>query len=57
MTVVLEGRVRMRGQEFGPGSIIVLEPGEATDFLAVTDAKNVVVKTPGATHDKYLGTP
>lgn len=57
VTVVLEGRVLMRGEEFGPGSIIVLEPGEATDFVALTDAKNVVVKTPGATNDKYLGTP
>lgn len=57
ITLVLEGRVRMRDQEWGPGSIIVLEPAEATNFEALTDAVNVVVKTPGASNDKYLGTP
>lgn len=30
-----------------------MEPGEATDFYAVTDAENVVVKLPGANNDKY----
>jgi len=57
ITVVVQGTVKMRGQEFGPGSIIVLEPGEETDFLALTDAVNVVVKMPGASNDKYLGRP
>lgn len=57
VTLVLEGRVRMRDRDWGPGDIIVLEPGEATNFEALTDAVNVVVKTPGASNDKYLGTP
>lgn len=55
ITLVLEGRIKMRGQEWGAGDIIVLTPGEATDFEALTDAINVVVKTPGALNDKYLG--
>lgn len=55
VTLILSGRVRMCGKEWGEGDIIVLEPGEATDFLAITDAVNVVVKTPGARNDKYLG--
>ena len=55
VTLILSGRVRMCGQEWGEGDIIVLEPGEATDFVALTDAVNVVVKTPGAKNDKYLG--
>mgnify|MGYP001190389769 FL=1 len=54
VTLVLSGQVRMVGKEWGPGSIIVLSPGETTDFEALTDAVNVVVKTPGATNDKYL---
>ncbi|GAA4680013.1 hypothetical protein [Frondihabitans cladoniiphilus] len=54
VTLILSGRVRMAGGEFGAGDIIVLEPGEATDFEALTDATNVVVKTPGALGDKYL---
>jgi quercetin dioxygenase-like cupin family protein len=54
ITLILSGRVRMSGQEWGEGDIIVLEPGEASDFEAITDSVNVVVKTPGALGDKFL---
>lgn len=57
VTLILCGRVRMCGQEWGAGDIIVLEPGDVTDFEALTDVMNVVVKTPGAKDDKYLGAP
>lgn len=53
-TVVVSGRVRMGNNEYGPGDIIVIEPGESTDFEALSDAVNVVVKIPGANNDKYL---
>ena len=52
-TLILSGRVRMAGREWSDGDIIVLAPGEASDFLALTDAVNVVVKTPGALDDKF----
>ena len=55
VTLILSGRVRMCGREWGEGDIVVLAPGEATAFEALTDAVNVVVKTPGAKNDKYLG--
>jgi mannose-6-phosphate isomerase-like protein (cupin superfamily) len=55
ITLVVSGRVRMAGREWSAGDIVVLAPGEATDFEALTDAVNVVVKTPGALDDKYLG--
>ena len=55
VTLIISGRVRMMGREWTAGDIIVLEPGEATDFEALTDAMNVVVKTPSAKDDKYLG--
>lgn len=54
ITMVLSGRIRMRDKEWGAGDIIVLAPGETTDFEALTDAVNVVVKTPGSLNDKYL---
>jgi quercetin dioxygenase-like cupin family protein len=54
VTLILSGRVRMLGKEWGAGDIIVLAPGDVTDFEALTDAVNVVVKTPGALNDKYL---
>lgn len=54
ITLVLSGQVRMAGRQWGAGDIVVLAPGEVTDFEALTDAVNVVVKTPGALNDKYL---
>jgi quercetin dioxygenase-like cupin family protein len=53
VTLVLSGRVRMLGKEWTKGDIIVIAPGTATDFEALTDATNVVVKLPGALNDKY----
>lgn len=54
ITVIVSGTVRMNGVEYSEGDIIVIEPNDATDFLAVTDAVNTVVKIPGANDDKYI---
>ena len=55
LTVIISGRVRMNGIEYGKGAIIVMEPNEATDFECLEDGtQNVVVKIPGANNDKYL---
>jgi len=54
ITVIVSGEVVMNGQKHSSGDIVVVEPGEVTDFCAVTDAVNVVVKIPGAKNDKYL---
>jgi hypothetical protein len=53
LTLILDGEVEMNGARHGAGEIIRLEPGEATDFLAVTDATTVVVKLPSVIGDKY----
>ena len=55
VTVVVSGRVRIMGKILDPGDIMLLEPGEATDFLALTDAVCAVVKLPSARGDKYPG--
>jgi quercetin dioxygenase-like cupin family protein len=55
ITVITEGEVEMCGKRFSKGDIIVIEPGDSTDFRALTDAANVVVKIPGAKNDKYVG--
>lgn len=55
ITVVVSGEVVMMGQRWGAGDIILVEPGEATDFEALTDAVNVVVKLPSILGDKYQG--
>lgn len=57
ITVIVSGKVRMNGKEYSKGDIIVIEPNEVTDFEALEDTVNTVVKFPGASHDKYLGEP
>lgn len=53
-TVVVKGKIKMLDREFSEGDIVVVEPGEATDFTALTESMNVVVKIPGANNDKYI---
>ena len=55
ITVITSGSVRMNGKIYTPGTILVLEPNEASDFLALTDVTITVVKFPGAANDKYEG--
>ena len=53
-TVIISGKVKMNDRIFNVGDIVVEEPGDITDFEALTDAVNVVVKIPGVNNDKYL---
>ncbi len=57
ITVITNGQVKMNGVTYSPGAIIVIEPNQATDFLALTDVITTVVKYPGANDDKYCGSP
>jgi hypothetical protein len=54
ITVIVTGRVRMSGNEFSEGDIVIIEPGEGTDFEVLVDTVTTVVKLPGAKNDKYL---
>ena len=44
----------MLGKTYNKNDMLVISPGESTDFLAITDAITVVVKIPGASNDKYI---
>jgi quercetin dioxygenase-like cupin family protein len=55
LTLVLAGAVRMNGALYSAGDIVRIEPGESTDFEAVTDVTTVVVKVPCVAGDKYPG--
>jgi Cupin domain. len=54
LTIIVSGKVRMSGREFGAGDIVVVAPGEPTDFEALTDTTTTVVKLPSVKGDKYL---
>lgn len=53
VTVILNGQARMNDRVLSSGDIVVLEPGVATDFEALTDLITVVVKLPSVMGDKY----
>ncbi len=53
-TVVTQGMVRMNGVDYGAGTIVLVPPGESTDFTALTDACTTVLKVPSVAGDKYL---
>jgi len=54
LTLIVSGRARMMDAEWGPGDIVTIEPGENTDFTALTDVVAVVVKSPSVIGDKYV---
>ena len=54
ITLVASGRVRMNGRIFVPGDIVILQPGEPTDFQALEASLTVVVKLPSVAGDKHL---
>jgi quercetin dioxygenase-like cupin family protein len=54
ITLILSGEVEMNQIKHSGGDILVIAPGESTDFRALTDVVTVVVKVPGASDDKYL---
>ena len=47
----------MNGRVLGPGDILVLEPGDAADFVALEPTTSVVVKLPSVPGDTYLVGP
>ncbi len=53
LTVVVTGEIKIGGQLFKAGDIVVVHPGEAKDFEAVTDAALTIVKAPSVKGDKY----
>jgi hypothetical protein len=55
LTLILDGEIRMNGVGYAAGDIVRIEPGESTDFQAVTDVTTVVVKVPSVAGDKYNG--
>ena len=55
ITVIISGKVKMNGVEYEEEDVVTIEPYESTDFIALKDTLTVVVKHPGATHDKYMG--
>lgn len=54
ITLIAEGLVEMNGKQYSKGDIVLLEPGDASDFQALEDTVTFVVKIPSIKGDKYL---
>lgn len=53
-TVIVSGKVEMSGIVYKENDILIIMPGEITNFKALTDCVTVVIKIPGINNDKYL---
>lgn len=54
ITVIVQGKARMKNLVLKKGDVVKIYPGEYTDFEALEDTTTAVVKLPGALNDKYL---
>jgi hypothetical protein len=54
LTVVITGHVRMSQHRVNAGEILCIEPGEYSDFEALSDCMVVGVKFPSIPHDKII---
>jgi hypothetical protein len=55
ITVIVSGKVWMNEQIYKEDDIIVIEPFESTDFIALSNSITAVVKMPGTLNDKFYG--
>ena len=53
LTVIIQGTAEMNGQRFQEGDAILLEPGEGTDFKAISNVITAVIKIPSVKNDKF----
>lgn len=53
ITVIVSGEAEMSGQRLTAGDIVLLEPGDSSDFRALSDVITTVVKLPCVAGDKY----
>jgi quercetin dioxygenase-like cupin family protein len=54
ITVIAKGLVKMNNIEYATGDIILIEPGETSDFECLEDGTiTMVVKIPSLVNDKY----
>jgi hypothetical protein len=55
VTVVVDGKCMLGGQELSSGDIVKLEPLESASFEAITDCIVVAIKSPSMPADKVIG--
>jgi len=54
ITTIVSGIVLMNSTLYKAGDIITIEPGESTNFEALSDCVTTVIKVPCVKDDKYI---
>jgi quercetin dioxygenase-like cupin family protein len=54
ITVIISGEVEINGVKYVADDVIVIEPGESTDFRCLTDVVTCVYKSGSFKGDKHL---
>jgi quercetin dioxygenase-like cupin family protein len=54
ITVIVSGKVKMNENIYESNDIILINPNESTNFIALEDTTTCVVKIPSVQNDKYL---
>ena len=53
ITVIISGKVKMKGKLFESNDIILIEPNESTDFEVIEDTITAVLKSASVPEDKF----
>ena len=53
VTVIISGKVKMKGKLFESNDIILIEPNESTDFEVIEDTITAVFKSASVPEDKF----
>lgn len=53
-TVIIAGKFKMNNIIYSENDIIMVKPGETTDFECLENGANLVIKTPSDPKDKYI---
>jgi len=54
ITIISSGTISFNGMEFNTGDIVVIEPGEVTNFRSITNSTVTCIKFPSIPNDKVL---
>lgn len=53
-TLIVSGLFRINQEVFGPDEIVLIEPGEVSEFECLQAGETLVIKSPSVVGDKYL---
>lgn len=53
INLIISGKISANKKEFSEGDIIIIEPKEEVETIAIMDSKILTIKVPSVSNDKY----